>query len=937
MLRRDYLLFEVTVQVVLLSIHLCSIPVTCQDNHGGETKVRHRRTVQGPGNTYMCDCRSKSGTLMCSDELTDCDKDELFFGGSCYKFLRDNPKSRDDAHRDCIARNGHLVYIESEDEQTFLANHSQVLRDGSISAADHYWIGLIPTTNNTWLNRSLAHNDLFEFSQKSKAGCFSLVKFDGKLILMGENCNQQRHFICERANECSSSRQCTNHNSSCYWFGGPARHIPAQEDCSNGGGHLLYIQSQAKLKYITNLSGFNNSRKYWIGLVTQYAWLDGSRAVYQGFVRNDRSNNGGSLCFRLRPQDDFLWNDRDCSRNSAYICEREISGNVRSTQERHQGSEPCRSPLPNLNHLVDSVPLCVRSGRDYFNNTVLCQCNDETTCLIGCGCVHDVITNENETARCSCGSCSFAFDKSENGNESTTERKSDEPKTSGVASTPSREDQRSTENTATGGGGDSDGQVGISVGIPVAVSLVVLFSLVALVVAFIWWRRRGKRAKKGPTKPLTSNITVAEAHTINVNSTYGLDDDDDHVTGSTWRPIGTLNPQPDDDYTDIKPNDQAASESECYATIQSNGYTPDKPKDKRDLHKALHGTKDSNEAKNTPTPATGYAAYKPQRGNDVYTDLKKTQNEADSDDDPAVYTLIPNNSSKPDKDDSENEYVQPENKAPPAGQRIGAGVSKATNPQLMLKNLTKDSEYVDVDAPATAVGDSDQKGRSDYVDVDAPAVVFSDVSTPAIQSKQPMGSSGYVSVDGPSTKLPESQDHNYYQVENPSDNDEGGYSLASAPTDNAYDTFNRSQRPSLNVPINDGIYQLTDNPEGSEYNTFNRAGNRRPSKYVGSDDGVYSVTNPPGHNDYSTFNRSGDRRPSENVPTDDGVYSVTNPPGDNEYSTLDRSGDRRLGHNIPIDEGVYSLTDLPPGNAYSIVNCSGLKPRPRIPAVTNEK
>ncbi|XP_022111655.1 uncharacterized protein LOC110990879, partial [Acanthaster planci] len=624
----------------------------------GSCDAGHSTDTDGSENVGICTCTSASdsSTLTCSEEPTDCEVDEVLHRRSCYRFLRGNSdlKSRDDAHRDCIARNSHLVYIESVEEQTFLANHChrQSPRDSSISAADHYWIGLIPTTNNTWLNRSLAHNDLFEFSQDSKAGCFSLYKSRGEVRLIGENCNRKNQFICERPYECRAGYY-VNHEGSCYWFGRQKIFILARDSCRYWGGHLLYIESESELQFIDSHFDSENSARYWIGLITQYVWLDGSRAVYQDFGQREHSNNDDSLCFKLSPIDNFLWYDWDCSSNYSYICERE---KTTLSREKQGSSEPCRPSLPNLNRLFDSLPICISSGRDHFDNAVLCQCNDKTTCISGCGCVRDITANGNETAQCSCGSCSFAFDTSENGNglrwpsnfacicaangtssratvvdgiftcltdnlESTTARRIEKRKTSGMTSTPSRVYQVSTENIATGRGGDSDGQVGISVGIPVAVSLVILFFLVALVAGFICWRRRGKRAKKGPTKQLTSDTRVVGSHTINVNPTYtGVCDD--HVTEDILKPIAVarqkrvLKPQADTVYSNIKPIDQAASESECYVTIHSNGYTLDKPKDERDVHTTLHG-KDSSEAKNTPDPATGYTAYKPQRGNDV--------------------------------------------------------------------------------------------------------------------------------------------------------------------------------------------------------------------------------------------------------------------------------------------------------------------------------
>ncbi|XP_038058564.1 C-type mannose receptor 2-like [Patiria miniata] len=316
-----------------------------------------------------------------------CDDDEVLYGGSCYRFIHDELKLRDDAHRDCIARNSHLVYIESQEEQTFLTNRSRRYGTDNTVASNHYWIGLIPTSSNVWLDGNPARNDLFEFSQDSAAGCFSLSKSSGNVSLHGENCNRDRYYVCERPYECPLGG--FNHSGSCYWVGGSRQsHLSAQGGCSDDGGHLLYIESQDELQFINNNLAIEDNVRYWIGLTTQYAWLDGSRAIYQGFVQtNQYSNNQGSLCFRLRPLDDFLWNDIGCNTNYAYICERELPVTPHETQQNP--GIPCRPPVAYLNRLLDSVPLCVRSDSHYFNNSVLCQCGDNETCISGCGCARD--------------------------------------------------------------------------------------------------------------------------------------------------------------------------------------------------------------------------------------------------------------------------------------------------------------------------------------------------------------------------------------------------------------------------------------------------------------------------------------------------------------------------------------------------------------------
>ncbi len=92
------------------------------------------------------------------------------------------------------------------------------------------------------------------------------------------------------------------------------------------GGHLVTIDFTGELTFIRGLlvGSTNENTTCWIGLESEYIWLDGTRANYQAFTRNLGSHAQQDLCFRLTPWNNFVWNDHHCSELFSYICEREL-------------------------------------------------------------------------------------------------------------------------------------------------------------------------------------------------------------------------------------------------------------------------------------------------------------------------------------------------------------------------------------------------------------------------------------------------------------------------------------------------------------------------------------------------------------------------------------------------------------------------------------
>ncbi|XP_038064705.1 macrophage mannose receptor 1-like [Patiria miniata] len=278
--------------------------------------------------TASCTCETATTMLTCTAQPTGCDADEMPYGDSCYRFLRDNRKNRKAAHRDCIARNGHLVYIESEDEQNFLAFYESFFYQDGSGNDERYWIGLIATSNYIWLDGSPLHRDLSTFVDNTQLGCIFVQEGDSHQIVSEVgNCGTARRFICEfpplTADVCQDEERASG--ESCYiFFDSPKTQSEAQATCQTlAGGHLLYIETEDEVTFIESLLGDTGQSEYWIGLMTQYVWLDGSNATYQAY--DSESHNSRGQCFRMYPGSDFKWNDRSCGTKYAYVCERELT------------------------------------------------------------------------------------------------------------------------------------------------------------------------------------------------------------------------------------------------------------------------------------------------------------------------------------------------------------------------------------------------------------------------------------------------------------------------------------------------------------------------------------------------------------------------------------------------------------------------------------
>ncbi|XP_038073436.1 snaclec 3-like [Patiria miniata] len=107
----------------------------------------------------------------------------------------------------------------------------------------------------------------------------------------------------------------------------------ARDACAAGsnGSHLVYIHSEAEQSFLRGLAleaSAGSGVHLWIGVTAavngSLEWLDGSRLTYTAWDEDGPRANGRD-CVRLRPDKDYLWNDRFCYIMYGYICEQASS------------------------------------------------------------------------------------------------------------------------------------------------------------------------------------------------------------------------------------------------------------------------------------------------------------------------------------------------------------------------------------------------------------------------------------------------------------------------------------------------------------------------------------------------------------------------------------------------------------------------------------
>ncbi|XP_038077164.1 uncharacterized protein LOC119745011 [Patiria miniata] len=320
-------------------------------------------------------------------------------GNTCYMIVNEG-KSNHDAQLDCIEHGGHLAYIESEEEQSFL--------ETLVATESVNWIGLIWAVS--WLDGTPLRQDWLLPIRKPSASlqgvktCFSMRRSE----VIGRVCSNERRFICEIPNENKECLEQYAFGGSCYRLNeSRLTHRDAQQFCNETyNGHLPYIETREELNHIVKYLQTVTVGYSWIGLIAQHKWMDGTTVSYRNLQRDTHNRlDWRHGCFSLSGK----WKREDCATEYGYICER----NIVDQQATHENSSrQCSTTPTGLTEFLRGGSLCIHTEQminvsdSSYVFPALCECGTGR-CLQGCACV--VRDNAGGLIACSCGACSLTY------------------------------------------------------------------------------------------------------------------------------------------------------------------------------------------------------------------------------------------------------------------------------------------------------------------------------------------------------------------------------------------------------------------------------------------------------------------------------------------------------------------------------------------------
>ncbi|XP_026000534.1 C-type lectin domain family 4 member M-like [Astatotilapia calliptera] len=210
--------------------------------------------------------------------------------------------SWNEARRDCRARGGDLVVIDSPEEQTFLSTITK----------KNAWIGLNDKEQEgTWkwvdgTPLTLAYWATTQPDNGGKQDC-AYVTNNGRRSWGDSWClTANRQWICEKT---------PNPRRSGSWD-------EARMDCINSGADLLVINSPEEQNFLSTIT-----REVWIGLNDEeqegmWKWVDGTPLTLTNWGGAQPDNGGEEDCVHLGGDKQKSWNDLWCLSSYQWICEK---------------------------------------------------------------------------------------------------------------------------------------------------------------------------------------------------------------------------------------------------------------------------------------------------------------------------------------------------------------------------------------------------------------------------------------------------------------------------------------------------------------------------------------------------------------------------------------------------------------------------------------
>ncbi|XP_073480474.1 C-type lectin domain family 10 member A-like isoform X2 [Aquarana catesbeiana] len=151
-----------------------------------------------------------------------------------------------------------------------------------------------------------------------------ILGFLGKVAEELQKMNSSSNPLC--------SEGWNHYGLSCYYLSSDTKPWNAsKKDCEDKKAHLVVINSEAEMNF---LRGIANKQLFWIGVTEvdgNWRWVDGTpyditpKFWAEGQPDDFKSHGlgGGEDCAAL--EDGYDWNDRHCSQNIKYICEKKMT------------------------------------------------------------------------------------------------------------------------------------------------------------------------------------------------------------------------------------------------------------------------------------------------------------------------------------------------------------------------------------------------------------------------------------------------------------------------------------------------------------------------------------------------------------------------------------------------------------------------------------
>nr|XP_022339806.1 C-type mannose receptor 2-like [Crassostrea virginica] len=298
-------------------------------------------------------CKTPTITTLPVMNEVGCPDNWLRAGQKCYKFNTGARHTWQESSDACRRRSSRLLQITTGDQKDWIQYITMQFR------AFAFWSGLhFHPGDKTWYwtNEQKANLDLVRWNAEPN-------DFDGQencgLILQDGtfndfSCFKPLPYICELQSEdapCPSGwiPSPSEDDFSCYFISNTTQKVRAtwfesrdlcQQLITNMDGYLLAINNQDELAFIQNLLKQRpTALGWWTGLndlKTEGVWLydtSFNNPVKAGLIPwNKEPNNSGGKDYCAVIYYGGRYNDVDCARRAAYICEMDAFGNSSGSQ-----------------------------------------------------------------------------------------------------------------------------------------------------------------------------------------------------------------------------------------------------------------------------------------------------------------------------------------------------------------------------------------------------------------------------------------------------------------------------------------------------------------------------------------------------------------------------------------------------------------------------